>query len=105
MRLLILFSTYLYSHIMLSAEYINVFESDRTSGKLIIEDESKILNEEDFIQKVILDNDNVYRLKVFRKKIKTTPKVLKRMINLESQLFLANKIKYSSNLYQNNKQM
>ena len=105
MRLLILFSTCLYSHIILSAGYTDVFDSDRTTGKLLMEDESKILNEENFIQKVILDNDNVYRLKVFRKKIKTTPKVLKRMIDFESQLFLANKIKYSRISYQNNTQM
>ena len=105
MRLLIVFSTYLYSHIMLSADYMDVFEADRTTGKLLIEDESEILNEENFIQKVILDNDNVYRLKVFSKEIKTTPKVLKRMINFESQLFLANKIRYSRISYQNNTQM
>ena len=54
MRLLILFSTCLYSHIILSADYTDVFDSDRTTGKLLMEDESKIL--ENQVQKSTDEN-------------------------------------------------
>ena len=48
------------------------------------------IDEYKYYQKVVLDKDNVYRLKTFKKELAITPKILKNMINLESNLAFEN---------------
>ena len=44
----------------------------------------------------MLDKDNVYRLKTFKRELTTTPKILKNMINLEANLAIENKTQFAN---------
>ena len=44
---------------------------------------------------MVLDQDNVYRLKTFKKELSITPKVLKSIINLENNLTVQNQTEFA----------
>ena len=67
------------------------YSADYTSGNLSKTVENISIDEYKYYQKVVLDKDNVYRLKTFKRKLATTPKILKNMINLEANLAIENK--------------
>ena len=72
------------------------YSADYTSGNLRKIPENISIDEYRYYQKVVLDKDNVYRLKTFKRDIAITPKILKNMINLEANLALENKAKYAN---------
>ena len=74
---------------------ISTYLSDYTSGKLTKIVENVNFDEHKYYQKVVLDHDNVYRLKTFEKKLSTTPKILRNIINLEANLAVQNKSKFA----------
>ena len=45
---------------------------------------------------MVLDQENVYRLKTSKKVLSITPKILKNMTNLEADLAIENKTKYAN---------
>ena len=67
------------------------YSADYTSGNLSKTVENISIDEYKYYQKVVLDKDNVYRLKTFKRKLATTPKILKDVINLEANLAIENK--------------
>ena len=67
------------------------YSDDYTSGNLSKTVENINIDEYKYYQKVVLDKDNVYRLKTFKRELATTPKILKNMINLEANLLIENK--------------
>ena len=72
------------------------YPSDYTSGNLIRIVENINIDEQKYYQKVVLDHDNVYRLKTFKKKLSATPKILKNIINLEANLAVINRSKFAN---------
>ena len=62
------------------------YSADYTSGNLSKIIENINIDEHKYYQEVVLDQDNVYRLKTFKKKFFTTPKMLENLINLEANL-------------------
>lgn len=69
--------------------------ADYTSSNLEIVADINI-DENEYYQKVVLDQDNVYRLKTFKRKHFITPKILKNMINLEANLAIENKAQFAN---------
>ena len=53
------------------------------------------IDEYKYTRKVVLDLDNVYRMKTFKNKLSATPEILRSMINLEANLSVPNKIKFA----------
>ena len=49
------------------------YSADYTSGNLSKTVENISIDEYKYYQKVVLDKDNVYRLKTFKRKLATTP--------------------------------
>ena len=72
------------------------YSADYTSGYQSKTVENIKFDEYKYYQKVVLDKDNVYRLKTFKRELAITPKILKNMINLEANLALENKAKYAN---------
>ena len=72
------------------------YSADYTSGNLSKTFESISIDEYKYYQKVVLDKDNVYRLKTFKKELAITPKTLKNMINLEANLTIENKAQFAN---------
>ena len=74
----------------------------KTIGTNLINQSKKIeieninIDEQKYYQKVVLDHDNVYRLKTFKKKLSATPKILKNIINLEANLAVINRSKFAN---------
>ena len=94
MRLLLLLQFLIFERILNSTEFdknIFSYSADYTTGNLSKTPDNISIDEYKYYQKVVLDNDNVYRLKTFKRKLATTPKMLKNMINLEANLVIENK--------------
>ena len=72
------------------------YSADYTSGNLSKTVENISIDAYKYYQKVVLDKDNVYRLKTFKRKLATTPKILKDVINLEANLAIENKAQLAS---------
>ena len=72
------------------------YSADYTSGDLSKTVENISIDEYKYYQKVVLDKDNVYRLKSFKRDIAITPKILKNMINLEANLAFENKAQFAN---------
>ena len=72
------------------------YSADYTSGNLSKIDENLSIDEYKYYQKVVLDRDNVYRLKTFKRKLAITPNILKNMINLEANLTIKNKAQFAN---------
>ena len=64
----------------------SIYSADYTTGNLTEVRDSTDTDNFKFYQKVVLDNDGVYRLKTFKKNLAITPKILKNMVSLESDL-------------------
>tara|TARA_S200000501_G_C20466421_1_gene587418 strand:+ start:233 stop:559 length:327 start_codon:yes stop_codon:yes gene_type:complete len=75
---------------------IFAYSADYTSANLNKIVKNINIDEHNYYQKVILDQDNVYRLKTFKRVLSTTPKILKNMINLEANLVIENRTEYAS---------
>ena len=71
------------------------YSSDFTSGKLKKSVENIRIDKQKHFQKVVLDQDNVYRLKTFKKELSITPKILRSMINLENNLTTQNQTEFA----------
>ncbi len=71
------------------------YSSDFTSGNLDKIVENIGIDKQKHFQKVVLDQDNVYRLKTFKKELSITPKVLKSIINLENNLTVQNQTEFA----------
>ena len=99
MRLLLLLQFLTFEGILGAAELeknIFSYSADYTSGNLSKTFESISIDEYKYYQKVVLDKDNVYRLKTFKRELTTTPKILKNMINLEANLAIENKTQFAN---------
>ena len=83
-------------HTSESNESIFSYPSDYTSGKFSKTAKNINNNEHKYYQKVVLDHDNVYRLKTFKKELSATPKILRNMINLEANLTIQNKLNFAN---------
>ena len=98
--LLLLFIQFLIFEGVLNATELekNIFSysADYTSGNLSKSDENLSIDEHKYYQKVVLDKDNVYRLKTFKRQLALTPKILKNMINLEANLAVENKAQFAN---------
>ena len=98
MRLLLLLQFLTFEGMLGAAELeknIFSYSADYTSGNLSKTFESISIDEYKYYQKVVLDKDNVYRLKTFKSEF-TTPKILKNMINLEANLAIENKAQFAN---------
>ena len=99
MRLLLLLQFLTFEGMLGAAELeknIFPYSADYTSGNLSKTFESISIDEYKYYQKVVLDKDNVYRLKTFKRELTTTPKILKNMINLEANLAIENKAQFAN---------
>ena len=99
MRLLLLLQFLTFEGMLGAAELeknIFSYSADYTSGNLSKTFESISIDEYKYYQKVVLDKDNVYRLKTFKRELTTTPKILKNMINLEANLAIENKAQFAN---------
>ena len=72
------------------------YSADYTSGNLSKTVENISIDEYKYYQKVVLDKDNVFRLKNFKRELATTPKILKNMISLEANLAIENKVQFAN---------
>ena len=94
MKLLFLLQLLIFEKVLNSNELeknIFSYSADYTSGNLSKTLDAISIDEYKYYQKVVLDKDNVYRIKTFKRKLFTTPKILKNMINLEANLAIENK--------------
>ena len=99
MRLMLLLQFLTFEGMLGAAELeknIFSYSADYTSGNLSKTFESISIDEYKYYQKVVLDKDNVYRLKTFKRELTTTPKILKNMINLEANLAFENKAQFAN---------
>ena len=99
MRLMLLLQFLIFARVLNSIELeknIFSYSADYTSGKLSKSDENLSIDEYKYYQKVVLDKDNVYRLKTFKRELAVTPKILKNMINLEANLAVENKAQFAN---------
>ena len=97
MRLLLLLYFLIFERVLIATESqksIFSYSADYTSGNLSKIAENISFDEYKYYQKVVLDKDNVYRLKTFKRELATTPKILKNMINLEANLAIENKAQF-----------
>ena len=99
MRLLLLLQFLTFEGVYATQLEKNIFSysADYTSGNLSKKIENISIDEYKYYQKVVLDKDNVYRLKTFKRELTTTPKILKNMINLEANLAIENKAQFAKN--------
>ena len=72
------------------------YSADYTSGNLSETNDNPRIDEYKYYQKVVLDKDNVYRLKTFKRGLAITPNILKNMINLEANLTIKNKAQFAN---------
>ena len=72
------------------------YPADYTAAPLKLK--SKKIDENKYYQKVVLDYDNVYRLKTFKKDLAKTPRILKQMVDFETKLYTTSKIKLSNRI-------
>ena len=99
MRILLLLQFLIFEGVLDATELekeIFSYSADYTSGSLSKIAENISINEYRYYQKVVLDKDNVYRLKTFKRELAITPKILKNMINLESNLTFENKEQFAN---------
>ena len=99
MRLLLLLQFLIFEGVLNANELeknIFSYSADYTSGNLSKIVENISIDEYNYYQKVVLDIDNVYRLKTFKMELATTPKILKNMINLEANLAIDNKAQFAN---------
>jgi len=68
------------------------YPADYTAAPLKVISKNKKIDEHKYYQKVVLDHDNVYRLKTFKKDLLTTPSILIQMVDLETKLSTIDKI-------------
>ena len=98
--LLLLFIQFLIFEEVLNATELekNIFSysADYTSVNLKKTAENISIDEYKYYQKVVLDRDNVYRLKTFKRKLAITPNILINMINLEANLTIENKAQFAN---------
>ena len=90
MKILLLIPFLIFEEILYAIELdknISSYPADYTSGNLSKIVENINIDEHKYYQKVVLDKDNVYRLKTFKKELFTTPKVLKNIIKLVKNYF------------------
>ena len=93
MRLMLLLQFLIFARVLNGTELdknIFSYSADYTSGNLKKTAENISIDEYRYYEKVVLDKDNVYRLKTFKRELAITPKILKNMINLESNLAFEN---------------
>ena len=98
MRFILLIALLIFQGIIHTTELDNSnssYSADFTSGNLSKIVENVNIYEHKYYQEVVLDLDNVYRLKTFNKKFFTTPKILKNLINLEANLAIQHKLKFA----------
>ena len=99
MRILLLLQFLIFEGVLDATELekdIFSYSADYTSGSLSKIAENISIDEYRYYQKVVLDKDNVYRLKTFKRELVVTPKILKNMINLESNLAFENKAQFAN---------
>ena len=99
MRILLLLQFLIFEGVLDATELekeIFSYSADYTSGSLSKIAENISIDEYRYYQKVVLDKDNVYRLKTFKRELAITPKILKNMINLESNLAFENKEQFAN---------
>ena len=99
MRILLLLQFLIFEGVLDATELekdIFSYSADYTSGSLNKIAENISIDEYRYYQKVVLDKDNVYRLKTFKRELAITPKILKNMINLETNLAFENKAQYAN---------
>ena len=99
MRILLLLQFLIFEGVLDATELekdIFSYSADHTSGSLSKTAENISIDEFRYYQKVVLDKDNVYRLKTFKRELAITPKILKNMINLESNLAFENKEQFAN---------
>ena len=99
MRILLLLQFLIFEGVLDATELekdIFSYSADYTSGSLSKIAENISIDEYRYYQKVVLDKDNVYRLKTFKRELAITPKILKNMINLETNLAFENKAQYAN---------
>ena len=68
------------------------YPADYTAAPLEEISKNKNIDEHKYYQIVVLDYDNVYRLKTFKKVLVTTPSLLIQMVDLETKLSTIDKI-------------
>ena len=98
MKLFLVISLLVFEGILHTTELnknIFSYSADYTSANLSKIVENINIDEQKYYQKVVLDQDNVYRLKTFKRVLSTTPKILKNMIDLEATLAIENKTEYA----------
>ena len=99
MRILLLLQFLIFEGVLNATELeknIFSYSADYTSGNLKKTAENISIGEYKYYQKVVLDKDNVYRLKTFKRELAVTPKILKNMINLEANLAVENKAQFAN---------
>ena len=99
MRVFLLFILLTFKTILHSFELdksVTLYPPDYSSGNLSKINKSVSIEGYKYQQKVVLDHDNVYRLKTFKKKISVTPEILRNIINLEANLAVQNKSKFAN---------
>ena len=99
MRLLLFIQFLIFEGVLNATELeknIFSYSADYTSGNLSKIAENISFDEYKYYQKVVLDKDNVYRLKTFKRELAITPKILKNMINLEANLTTENKAQFAN---------
>ena len=99
MRLLLLLHFLIFTGVLKANQLeknIFSYSADYTSVNLKKTAENISIDEYKYYQKVVLDKDNVYRLKTFKRELTTTPKILKNMINLEANLAIENKAQFAN---------
>ena len=99
MRILLLLQFLIFEGVLNATELekdIFSYSADYTSGNLSKIAENISIDEYRYYQKVVLDKDNVYRLKTFKSELAITPKILKNMINLEANLAFENTAKLAN---------
>ena len=99
MRLLLFIQFLIFEGVLNATELeknIFSYSADYTSGNLSKANDNIRIDEYKYYQKVVLDKDNVYRLKTFKRELAVTPKILKNMINLEANLAVVNKAQFAN---------
>ena len=99
MRILLLLQFLIFEGVLSATELekdIFSYSADYTSGNLSKIAENISIDEYRYYQKVVLDKDNVYRLKTFKRELAITPKILKNMISLEANLAFKKTAKFAN---------
>ena len=98
MRLLLFLHFLIFEGVLNAAEFeknIFSYSADYTTGKFSKTFENISIDEYKYYQKVVLDKDNVYRLKTFKRELAITPKILKNMISLEANLAIKHRAQFA----------